>query len=446
DRIGQRDCVKVLDFGVAKSVALEQRGDADLTVEGAIIGTPKYMSPEQLQGQPLSPASDLFSVGILAYLMYAGSVPYDSNTPGIILDQMREFADDLGEMEGASEPLKSVVGRLLAPHIDERFVSAQAAIEALEAEPSSSSETARPLEHGGADRSATFPMGFDPEGGMESTELTGVDTSGTLSAIEPRGPNTGTVASLDASSASTQASTPSALSTAVPSSGESDGESSRRSAGGDSANSGTADRVDRREVTTATQVSGQETDGSKRSSVWWTVGGAVVLVAVIGAGFWAGAGTSGGDESVPAESPGTETPTVFAETAQPDGHRVRAAVDEARVELQAGLAGASRAAAAAADEPEASDSAADPASESAPPSRETPSESAPPSRETPSKTSPTASEKSSTGSAEHERKETAGESDSSGVEAFDEMDRSNGDDQGSSKSESSDDFEVEAWE
>lgn len=193
DRIGQQDCVKLLDFGVAKSVAVEQRGAQELTVEGAVIGTPRYMSPEQLRGQPLTLQSDLFSVGVLAYLMYAGEVPYSSNTPAAIIDRMQRFDHDLGALEEAPEPLQSVARGLLAPDCDRRFESAEHALGALKGEGAEPRELAVVAEAGGGSKgSATFPMGFDPEGKSSTTELTGATPSAkTATVAEPSGSRSG---------------------------------------------------------------------------------------------------------------------------------------------------------------------------------------------------------------------------------------------------------------
>src|SRR6185312_2192239 len=62
---------KITDFGIAKITASEQ-----LTMTGSIVGTPHYMSPEQVQGQPVDGRSDQFSLAVIAYEMLTGEKPY----------------------------------------------------------------------------------------------------------------------------------------------------------------------------------------------------------------------------------------------------------------------------------------------------------------------------------------------------------------------------------
>src|ERR671931_714938 len=67
--------VKVTDFGIARA------GPSQMTEEGSIIGTAQYLSPEQAQGAPVTPASDLYSVGIVLYELLTGEVPFGGETP-----------------------------------------------------------------------------------------------------------------------------------------------------------------------------------------------------------------------------------------------------------------------------------------------------------------------------------------------------------------------------
>jgi eukaryotic-like serine/threonine-protein kinase len=66
--------LKVTDFGIARS------GSSQMTEAGSIIGTAQYLSPEQAQGAPVHPSSDLYSVGIVLYEMLTGSVPFTGET------------------------------------------------------------------------------------------------------------------------------------------------------------------------------------------------------------------------------------------------------------------------------------------------------------------------------------------------------------------------------
>ncbi|MCA1816248.1 MAG: protein kinase, partial [Acidobacteria bacterium] len=75
--------IKVLDFGIAK-LAAESLDDSDvknLTQTGVMIGTPRYMSPEQCDGDALTPASDVYSLGIIFYEMLTGETPFNGATP-----------------------------------------------------------------------------------------------------------------------------------------------------------------------------------------------------------------------------------------------------------------------------------------------------------------------------------------------------------------------------
>src|SRR5207253_4715916 len=80
--------VKVLDFGLAKLVepagAAADAGEtvtAGRTLEGMIVGTPAYMSPEQAQGKPVDARSDIFSFGIVLYQMLSGRRAFNGETP-----------------------------------------------------------------------------------------------------------------------------------------------------------------------------------------------------------------------------------------------------------------------------------------------------------------------------------------------------------------------------
>ena len=86
--------VKVLDFGIAKLAAesLDEDEPMTLTQFGVMIGTPRYMSPEQCDGLDLTPAADVYSLGCILYEMLTGTVPFSGSTPlAIAMKQTSEI-------------------------------------------------------------------------------------------------------------------------------------------------------------------------------------------------------------------------------------------------------------------------------------------------------------------------------------------------------------------
>src|ERR671924_1201548 len=73
--VGPDGRLKVTDFGIARS------GASQMTEAGSIIGTAQYLSPEQARGAPVSPASDIYSAGVVLYEMLTGTVPFTGDTP-----------------------------------------------------------------------------------------------------------------------------------------------------------------------------------------------------------------------------------------------------------------------------------------------------------------------------------------------------------------------------
>ncbi|GLC25481.1 serine/threonine-protein kinase [Roseisolibacter agri] len=73
-----RDRVKVVDFGIAKAFGSE---DHALTRTGFVVGTPEFMSPEQLLGEPLDPRSDVYALALVAFECLTGTLPFDMTTP-----------------------------------------------------------------------------------------------------------------------------------------------------------------------------------------------------------------------------------------------------------------------------------------------------------------------------------------------------------------------------
>jgi tRNA A-37 threonylcarbamoyl transferase component Bud32 len=129
--------VKVLDFGVAKLLDADEPGDAALTVTmaGTIVGTPAYMAPEQLRGKGLGVHTDVFSLGVLAYEMMTGALPFGA---GSIADIALRQA--MGPPQFPSDPdvppdMRSAILDALQPEPAARPQSATAFAERLAALP-----------------------------------------------------------------------------------------------------------------------------------------------------------------------------------------------------------------------------------------------------------------------------------------------------------------------
>ena len=118
--------VKVLDFGIAREV---EASTGHLTATGEVIGSPLYMSPEQIQGKKLGAASDLYALGVIAFTLLTGSEPFlGENSTEIVMKHLKEAPPDPGDHR--KEPLPAawseLVGRLLAKKATDRIESADA--------------------------------------------------------------------------------------------------------------------------------------------------------------------------------------------------------------------------------------------------------------------------------------------------------------------------------
>ncbi|MEC9441657.1 MAG: protein kinase [Myxococcota bacterium] len=88
--------VKVLDFGLSKAIGGRRAGQRTLTKDGQVHGTPNYMSPEQACAMKLSPASDIYSIGLLAWELLTGKTAFVGSTPvDVLLKQVNEPTPEL---------------------------------------------------------------------------------------------------------------------------------------------------------------------------------------------------------------------------------------------------------------------------------------------------------------------------------------------------------------
>jgi serine/threonine-protein kinase len=113
--------VKVADFGLAR---IAQGGEAlNLTQVGMTMGTPLYMSPEQVEGKPVDPRSDIYSLGVTCYHMLAGRPPFDGDTAlAVALQHLRNEPKRLeGLRPDLPDGLCRVVHKMLAKKPEERY-------------------------------------------------------------------------------------------------------------------------------------------------------------------------------------------------------------------------------------------------------------------------------------------------------------------------------------
>ncbi len=128
--------VKVADFGIAKAVA-----DADLTQPGLMVGTAKYLAPEQVRGEPVDGRTDLYSLGIVLYEMLCGRPPFKADTDAATA-LARLHHDPLLPRQvraGVPKSLEDIVCRAMARDPNDRFATAadlRAALLAAGATPS----------------------------------------------------------------------------------------------------------------------------------------------------------------------------------------------------------------------------------------------------------------------------------------------------------------------
>ena len=115
--------VKLADFGIAKAL---DAVTADLTATGQVLGTPRYLAPEQVAGKPATPASDLYSLAAVLYECLAGQPPFDAETAiAVALAHQQQPVPPLADRAPAAPtPLVAVIERALAKDPAQRPPSA----------------------------------------------------------------------------------------------------------------------------------------------------------------------------------------------------------------------------------------------------------------------------------------------------------------------------------
>ncbi len=121
--------VYLADFGVVKML----ESPSGLTATGMITGTPQYMAPEQATAKAVDNRADIYSLGIVAYQMFTGRVPFSADTPVAIMMMHVQEPVPLPAPELVPDPLASALLKALAKQPEDRWYTAGAFVAALEA-------------------------------------------------------------------------------------------------------------------------------------------------------------------------------------------------------------------------------------------------------------------------------------------------------------------------
>jgi eukaryotic-like serine/threonine-protein kinase len=121
---------RVADFGIARGGE-----NSDITATGSVMGTAQYLSPEQAQGKPTTPQSDIYSIGVILYEALTGRVPFEGDSAvAVALKQVSEAPRRPSAINPDIPPaLDAVVMRALAKDPEARFKDADAFLKALDA-------------------------------------------------------------------------------------------------------------------------------------------------------------------------------------------------------------------------------------------------------------------------------------------------------------------------
>jgi serine/threonine-protein kinase len=126
--LDEAERVYLADFGIAKMV----EGSGALTQTGMITGTPQYMAPEQATGQPVDQRVDIYALGVVAYEMLTGAVPFAADTPVAVLMKHVTEPMPIPPASTVPEPLVRALLKGMAKKPEERWASAGAFVRALE--------------------------------------------------------------------------------------------------------------------------------------------------------------------------------------------------------------------------------------------------------------------------------------------------------------------------
>ncbi len=127
--VDEERIVRLMDFGLAKFLA----DDTAVTADGRLVGTFRYMAPEQILGEPLDARADLYSLGVILYELLGGRPPFDAKTPYELWQKVLETeAPSLYALNPRVDvKLARIAQRLIRKEPDDRYQTAEEVAEAL---------------------------------------------------------------------------------------------------------------------------------------------------------------------------------------------------------------------------------------------------------------------------------------------------------------------------
>jgi eukaryotic-like serine/threonine-protein kinase len=168
--------LKISDFGIAKLAGQT----TELTVTGSVMGSPHYLSPEQIRGVPLDGRSDLFSLGVVIYELLGGRRPFEGDTIGTLVYQiLHTEPPPVEELRPDVPPrLRAVVRRLLAKEPEDRFATAGEVASEIAAAEAELGSAALSVPAAGLDAVTTRPLTPPATGTRAGTGAAAGATSG----------------------------------------------------------------------------------------------------------------------------------------------------------------------------------------------------------------------------------------------------------------------------
>ncbi|MDP2760081.1 MAG: serine/threonine-protein kinase [Sideroxyarcus sp.] len=169
--------VKITDFGIARMASAAVR-----TQTGMVLGSPKYMSPEQVLGKELDRRSDIFSLGVMLYEMSAGQVPFiGENINAIMYQTLNTIPAAPSSLNPAvPEMLDYIVAKALAKDMDERYQNARDLVDDLKACRDAAAASAKPKS--AAQNAGKFVA--DNQGGAGAKPVTALGLSSSFDSTE----------------------------------------------------------------------------------------------------------------------------------------------------------------------------------------------------------------------------------------------------------------------